>query len=89
VSTNDTKSCEIVLEYPIEWRYKTIIEKETNIDDILKPILKERIYKTKLSKTSKDGTYNSYSINVLVYNNEDRIEIYEQIRSHKNVKIVL
>lgn len=86
---DDIKSCELILEYPIEWEYKTVIEKKTNIDDVLKPILNGRIYNTKHSKTSRDGTYNSYSVNVLVYNGDDRKEIYEQIRSHKNVKIVL
>lgn len=89
MSTDDIKSGEIVLKYPIEWEYKVIVEKNTDINELIKPILKERIYKIKSSKTSKDGTYNSYSVVVLVHNDEDRVGIYEEIRSHKNVKIVL
>jgi putative lipoic acid-binding regulatory protein len=86
---DDIKSKEIILEYPCEWEYKAVVEKNTNIDELLKPILKGRVYKQKLSKSSKEGTYSSYSIVVLVHNNEDRVCVYEQIRSHKNVKIVL
>ncbi len=89
MSTDDIKSGEIVLKYPIEWEYKVIVEKNTDINELIKPILKERIYKIKSSKTSKDGTYNSYSVVALVHNDEDRVGIYEEIRSHKNVKIVL
>lgn len=88
-NTDDIKSCEIVLSYPVEWEYKTIVEKSVNLEEIIKSILKNRDYKIKASKTSKEGSYKSYSVKTLVHSDEDRVSIYEEIRSHKNVKMVL
>lgn len=85
----DSKNQEIVLEYPCDWKYSVVVGKDADIDEILKPILENRIFKLKPSKTSKDGTYISYSLGVLVHNDEDRVCLYENIRSHESVKIVL
>lgn len=86
---DDIKSREIILKYPTEWEYKVVVEKNINIKDILDPILKDRIYKLKPSKTSKEGNYNSYSVSVVVHNDEDRVFLYETIKAQDSVKIVL
>lgn len=86
---DDIQSQELILEYPCKWTYKIIALINADIKSILKPILHDRQYLLKLSKKSKNESYISHSLELLVYNDDDRKTIYEQIRSCSEVKIVL
>ncbi len=82
-------SKELNLEYPCNWEYKVILDKEHNIDDLTKESLPQRDYTIKKSKNSKNGKYNSYSVNVLVHNHDDRKMIFETLKKHNKTKFVL
>ena len=82
----DNKKIEV--EYPLIWKYKVIVEKEKNIKNIISLYI-NKDYKLKKSKQSKNGKYNSYSLELLVQNEEERTYIYEELKRDKNIKMVL
>lgn len=86
---DEIKSQEIVLIYPCKWEYKVVVEIEEDIKEIMNKAISKRDYKIKSSKLSKEGKYKSYTVSLLVHNNDDRKCIYESIKTQKNVKIVL
>jgi putative lipoic acid-binding regulatory protein len=48
-----------------------------------------REHKVKESKVSSKGKYKSYSLELLVHNEDDRKEIYKMLGEHSNIKMVL
>jgi len=77
------------LDYPCTWEYKLIIKNEHIIDEIVKEIIKERKYNINLSNRSKGGKFKSYTLDMLVYSDNDRKEIYKLLGEHKHIKTVL
>jgi putative lipoic acid-binding regulatory protein len=86
VNLNDKK---LELEYPCNWDYKVIVHKECDIHDIAKCLFGEREHKVTKSKKSKGDKYRSYNVSTLVHNDDDRKEIFEQLKKDENVKMVL
>ncbi len=86
VNLNDKK---LELTYPCNWDYKVIIHKECDIKDITKCVFGGREHKVTKSNKSKNDKYQSYKVSTLVHNDDDRKELFEQLRKDKNVKIVL
>ncbi|RUM63724.1 MAG: DUF493 domain-containing protein [Sulfurospirillum sp.] len=77
------------LTYPCNWDYKVIVHKDCDIHDITKCVFGEREHKVQKSNKSKSDKYHSYKVSTLVHNDDDRKEIFEQLRKDENVKIVL
>ena len=79
----------LALEYPCNWDYKVIINAHCNIKHITKNVLGERIYKILQSNNSKEKTYVSYKISLLVHSEEDRVALFQEFKKEDCVKIVL
>ncbi len=77
------------LEYPCNWDYKVIVNAHCNMKHIAKNVLGERIYKISQSNNSKDKTYVSYKISLLVHSDEDRVALFQAFKKEDCVKIVL
>ena len=77
------------LEYPCNWDYKVIVNAHCNIKHITKNVLGERIYKISQSNNSKEKTYVSYKISLLVHSDEDRVALFQAFKKEDCVKIVL
>ncbi len=86
MNLNDKK---LEIEYPCSWNYKVIILQEHDIEGITKTIFGQREHKIIPSKNSKNGKYQSFQVTTLVYNDDDRTEIFFQIKKEPNVKMVL
>jgi len=86
VNLNDKK---LELRYPCNWDYKVIIQKECDIHDIAKCVFGEREHKVTKSNKSKGDKYHSYNVSTLVHNDDDRKELFEQLKKDENVKMVL
>ena len=80
---------EIKIEYPSLWEYKAILNSDCNAKNTLKEIINDRKYAIKKVKKSSNGNYVSYTVAVMVNNDEDRREIFENLKQHKSVKFVL
>ena len=89
VNINDIDQ-KLSLEYPCSWSYKLIAEHKDHIKEALKEtISSERIHTLKDSKSSKNGKYVSMNLELLVQNEDDRNFIYEALKAHQNIKMVL
>jgi len=86
INLNDKK---LELDYPCSWEYKLIVLENCNIKKCVKDILLKREYNLKLSKTSSKGKFKSYTLQMLVHNEDDRKEIFSLLGEHQDIKIVL
>ncbi|MBE0498054.1 MAG: DUF493 domain-containing protein [Campylobacterales bacterium] len=77
------------LEYPCSWCYKVISEHEDHTKEAIFDVISERIHKLTHSNNSKSGRYISMNLELLVQNEDDRNFIYEALKAHQKVKMVL
>lgn len=80
---------ELILEYPCNWCYKLIGEERAKLEAAIHQVVLEREHRIAHSNTSRNGKYVSLNLDLLVHNEEDRQFIYEALRAHDNVKMVL
>lgn len=85
----DLSKEKLQLNYPCSWKYKLVLLEEKNAKKIVNEILGEREYKLVESKVSKKGKFKSYSLELLVHNEDDRKELYKILGEHKEIKMVL
>ena len=85
---NDSKE-KLELEYPCSWCYKLIGHEKEAVEKAIHDIIDEREYKLKHSNSSKSGKYVSLNLDLLVHNEDDRNFIYEALKAHQNIKMVL
>jgi putative lipoic acid-binding regulatory protein len=79
----------VELEYPCEWNYKIIINAHCKIKHIVENVIGDRTYKVGKSNNSKDKTYVSYKVSLLVHSDEDRVGLFHEFKKEDCVKIVL
>lgn len=85
----DLNQQKLKLDYPCSWKYKIVILETVNVKYISKDIFGEREHSVKESNTSKKGKFKSYSVELIVHNDDDRKEIYKILGEHKEIKMVL
>ncbi len=85
----DLSKHKLELNYPCSWKYKIVILEKVNVKHISKNVFGEREHSVKESKVSKKGKYKSYSIELIVHNEDDRKEIYKILGEHEEIKMVL
>ena len=85
----DLSKEKLELNYPCSWTYKVIGKNEKDIKSAVKEILSDREYKIKISNISKKGKFQSFTLELLVHNDDDRKTLYEILLAHDNIKMVL
>lgn len=86
---NDRKE-KLELTYPCSWTYKLIgYEKEAIQRAIHDVITEGREHDLTHSNASKTGKYVSMNLDLLVHNEDDRNFIYEALKAHQHIKMVL
>lgn len=80
---------ELKLDYPCHWEYKLILSSEHHVSVPLKDVLDDRTHDIKQSQNSTKGNYVSYTLKVLVHNDDDRKTLFQTLKSHKHIKFVL
>ena len=83
------ESKKLELTYPCQWNYKVIIESHVEISTVTTLVLGEREHTVRKANNSKNGKYKSHNVSLLVHNDDDRHEIFNQFKCHDNVKMVL
>ncbi len=76
-------------EYPCEWGYKVIGIDQEKVRTAIEEIVGDRSSAITPSNSSKTGKYHSLSLEVGVGSEEERNEIYEALKKHPAVKMVL
>jgi uncharacterized protein len=77
------------LDYPCQWRYKIVGEKKERIIEAVCEIISEKEHKIEHSNHSKTGKYISMNLDLLVHNEDERNFIYEALKAHQHIKMVL
>ena len=85
---NDS-SKKLELEYPCTWSYKLIGHEKEAIQKAIHDVILEREHTLKHSNNSKTGKYVSMNLDLLVQNEEERSFIFEALKQHHNIRMIL
>jgi len=85
---NDSKQ-KLELEYPINWTYKLIALDKAIIQKVIQEVILEREHKLTHSNSSKTGKFVSMNLDLLVHNEDDRNFIFQALKQHQDIKMVL
>jgi putative lipoic acid-binding regulatory protein len=77
------------LEYPCNWCYKVVGEEREKLEQAIRDVVLKREHSVANSNTSRSGKYISLNLDLLVHNEDDRQFIYEALKAHQNIKMVL
>ena len=85
----DLSKEKLELNYPCSWEYKLVVLEHIDIHVTVKEVILHREHKVKASKVSSKGKYKSYTLEMLVHNEDDRKEIFRMLGQHTDIKMVL
>ena len=85
---NDSQQ-KVVLEYPCNWCYKVIATEEKALKQAITDVIDERSHTLEHSNKSKTGKYVSMNLDILVHNEDDRTFIFDALKKHQDIKMVL
>ncbi|MAD42988.1 MAG: DUF493 domain-containing protein [Arcobacter sp.] len=85
----DLSKEKLELDYPCNWTYKLVVKEQINIKTTVKEVVLKREHSIVESKTSKKGKFKSYTLELLVHNEDDRKTLFEVLGQHDNIKMVL
>ncbi|MEA1914245.1 MAG: DUF493 domain-containing protein [Campylobacterota bacterium] len=77
------------LDYPCSWKYKIVGNSHELISCAMKSLFEKREYALKLSNSSSKGKFHSFSLELIVHDEQDRTSVYKQLKSHCDIKYVL
>lgn len=85
---NDSKR-KVLIEYPCNWCYKVIASEKAALEQAIRDVIDEREHTITPSNKSKTGKYISMNLDLLVHNEDDRTFIFDALKKHQNIKMVL
>jgi len=85
----DLKKEKLKLEYPCAWSYKIIGTDQNDMQAAVEEIVQDRTCKISVSRQSEKAKYISLNIELTVESESHRTVLYEALRAHKAIKIVL
>ncbi|PKN76771.1 MAG: DUF493 domain-containing protein [Deltaproteobacteria bacterium HGW-Deltaproteobacteria-10] len=86
--TDDEKQ-KVLLEYPCRWVFKIIGPDAEAMKCAVAEIIRDKEYKLSLSRSSKTAKYYSLNVELSVDCEETRLALYDTLKSHRAVKLVL
>jgi len=79
----------VELIYPCNWAYKLISSEKEALEKAVHDVIELREHTLTHSNNSKGGKYISMNLDLFVHNEDDRNFIYEALKAHNNIKMVL
>ena len=83
------RSSTLNLEYPCPWIYKIIGTDQEAMRRAVHEIITDRSCSITLSHSSETAKYHCLNVEVTVESESHRQVIYESLRSHRAIKIIL
>lgn len=77
------------IHYPCEWQYRIIGESRLAIQELVAASLADREYALTESNISRTGRYISMNLELTVYTEKERLELYRLLAAGPHVKVVL
>jgi hypothetical protein len=87
MSDDDKKK--VQLEYPCPWVYKIIGPDADEMQSAVAEIICDRTYKVSPSRSSEKAKYHCLNVELSVESESHRTALYEALKAHKAVKMVL
>jgi putative lipoic acid-binding regulatory protein len=85
----DEKECKPKISYPCPWVYKVICRDRELTRCAIAEILAGRIHTVTLSQSSRGGAYHCLNVEMTVESEPVRLGLYERLRLHPAVIMVL
>ena len=85
---NDRKD-KLELTFPCSWTYKLIGYEKEAIQKAIHEVIIERDHSLTHSNASKTGKYISMNLDLVIQNDDERTFIFEALKAHQNIKMVL
>jgi len=80
---------DLSIEYPCRWLYKIFGTDQERMREALREILSGHDYTLFPSHSSRHGKYHCMNLDMTVSNEEERTGIYETLRAHRAIILVL
>ena len=77
------------IEYPCPWNFKIIGREEEHMRRAIAEIVGDSDYILTFSNQSMHGKYCSLNLDMLVIDESHRLNIFESLRHHRSIQIVL
>ncbi|MDD5747324.1 MAG: DUF493 domain-containing protein [Candidatus Omnitrophica bacterium] len=77
------------LSYPCTWLYKVIGADGESVREAVAEVLTAYEYTLRFSNISSRGKYNAFNVEVRVESREQRDEIYQKLKAHPKIKVVM
>jgi len=85
----DNEKRKVQLEYPCPWVYKIIGSDENEMRRAVAEIICDRSYKISHSRSSETSKYHCLNVKLSVESESHRTTLYEALKAHRAVKLVL
>jgi putative lipoic acid-binding regulatory protein len=85
----EDKEEKLNLNYPCTWIYKIIGADQNEMRAAVLEIIQDRACSITLSRSSKNSKYHCLDVEITVESDSHRKIIYEALKAHRAIKIVL
>lgn len=85
----DDEKRKVQLEYPCTWAYKIIGPDADEMQRAVSEIIRDRAYKVFPSRSSKTAKYHCLNVELSVESESHHTALYEALKAHQAVKLVL
>jgi len=86
---SETRDQKPHLEYPCLWVYKVIGTDEDEMKSAICGIIRDRQYLISLSRRSETARYISLNVELTVESESHRTALYEELKAHRAIRLVL
>lgn len=77
------------IDYPLKWSYKIIARNESDIRQAVTQMQHFDEYQLTFSNSSAKGLFTSMEYSTNVKSETERLSIYQQLKTHPSIKMVL
>ena len=77
------------IDYPTRWGYKIIAASQQQIVAAVAEILGDAQRSLVASHASSGGKYHSMGLEIVVHSEQHRLEIFESLKNHPDIRFVL
>jgi putative lipoic acid-binding regulatory protein len=85
----DDEKRKVQLEYPCPWVYKIIGPDADEMQRAIAEIIRDRAYKVSHSRSSEGAKYHCLNVELSVESESHRTTLFEALKAHRAVKLVL
>jgi uncharacterized protein len=77
------------VDYPCHWIYKVIGMDRKHVLHAIEEVMEQRPCEIRYSRSSAGGKYHSFSLEMTLFSDDQRLSIYESLMKHPAIRIVL